>query len=129
MRRMCRALFRLALVLVVAASPVPVTGQGLPVAPPESAGMSSERLARLTRLMDDYTRSKQIAGTVMLVARAGRIVYFEASGDRDIEQHAPMTKDTIFRIASQSKAITSVAAMTLVEEGRLLLTDPVSPSS
>ena len=126
---MFRASSRLALVVFLAACPVALAGQGLPVAPPESVGMSSERLARLTHVMDDYTKSKQIAGTVTLVARAGRLVYFEAAGDRDIEGHAPMTKDTIFRIASQSKAITSVAAMTLVEEGRLLLTDPVSPSS
>lgn len=100
--------------------------QGLPLAPPESAAMSSERLARLTRVMDDYAKSKQVAGTVTLVARAGRTVYFEAAGHRDLEQNSPMAKDAIFRIASQSKAITSVGAMMLVEEGRLLLTDPVS---
>jgi CubicO group peptidase (beta-lactamase class C family) len=88
--------------------------------------MSAERLARLTRVMDDAAKAKQIAGTLTLIARAGRTVYFEAAGMRDIEASAPMTKDTIFRIASQSKAITSVGAMILVEEGRLLLTDPVS---
>jgi len=100
--------------------------QGLPAASPESVGMSSERLGRLTRVMDDYAKTKQVAGTVTLVARAGRTVYLEAAGYRDLEQNAPMTRDTIFRIASQSKAITSVAAMMLVEEGRLLLTDPVA---
>ena len=66
-----------------------------------------------------------MAGSVTLVARRGRIAYFEAFGDRDREANAPMQTDAIFRIASQSKAIVSVAAMTLVEEGKLLLTDPV----
>jgi CubicO group peptidase (beta-lactamase class C family) len=88
--------------------------------------MSSERLARLTRVMEEYTRTRQVAGTVTLVARAGRTVYFEAAGLRDIEKNVPMTRDTIFRIASQSKAITSVGVMMLVEDGRLLLTDQVS---
>ena len=100
--------------------------QGLPTITPESVGMSAERLARLTRVMDEYTKTKQIAGTVTLIARGGRTVYHEAAGFRDIEQNVAMTKDTIFRIASQSKAITSVGVMMLVEDGRLLLTDPVS---
>jgi CubicO group peptidase (beta-lactamase class C family) len=100
--------------------------QGLPSASPEEVGMSSERLARLTAVMDSYTRDKQIAGTVTLVMRGGRVVYFQPAGKRDIEKDAAMTKDTIFRIASMSKAITTVGAMMLVEEGKMLLTDPVS---
>ena len=116
----------LPLAIAAACSIATLHAQGLPAAPPESAGMSAERLARLTRVMDEAVKSKQIAGTVTLIARAGRTVYFEAAGMRDIEANAAMTKDTIFRIASQSKAITSVGAMILVEEGRLLLTDPVS---
>jgi CubicO group peptidase (beta-lactamase class C family) len=100
--------------------------QALPTATPESVGMSSERLARLTAVMDTYAREKQIAGGVTLIARAGRVVYFSASGKLDVEKGTPMPKDAIFRIASMSKAITTVGAMTLVEEGRLLLTDPVS---
>jgi CubicO group peptidase (beta-lactamase class C family) len=100
--------------------------QGLPGATPESVGLSTERLARLTRVMDEYTRERQVAGTVTLVARAGRTVYHEAAGFRDLEASAPMTRDTIFRIASQSKAITSVGVMMLVEDGRLLLGDPVA---
>jgi CubicO group peptidase (beta-lactamase class C family) len=105
--------------------PASLHAQALPQAAPESAGMSSERLARLTRTMDEYAKSREVAGTVTLVARGGKLVYLEAAGQRDLEKNSPMTKDTIFRIASQSKAITSVGAMMLVEEGRLLLTDPV----
>lgn len=99
--------------------------QGLPASSPESVGMSSERLGRLTRVMEQYTREKHVAGTVTLVARAGRTVYLEAAGFRDLEKNLPMTRDTIFRIASQSKAITSVGVMMLVEDGRMLLSDPV----
>jgi CubicO group peptidase (beta-lactamase class C family) len=66
------------------------------------------------------------AGIVTLVARRGRIAHFAAFGKQDVESGVPMARDTIFRIASQSKAVTSVAAMILVEEGKLLLSDPVS---
>ena len=75
--------------------------------------------------LEAYVENGQVAGSVTLVARRGRIAYFEAFGNRDREANAPMQTDAIFRIASQSKAIVSVAAMTLVEEGKLLLTDPV----
>ena len=92
---------------------------------PDSVGMSSERLERLSDTLQAYVDQNQLAGSVTLVARRGRIVYFEAFGQRDREAKAPMRTDSIFRIASQSKAIVSVAAMTLVEEGKLLLTDPV----
>jgi CubicO group peptidase (beta-lactamase class C family) len=105
---------------------VATSGQELRTTTPEAVGMSSERLARLTAVMDSYTRDKQIAGTVTLVMRAGRIVYFEPSGFLDIDKGVRMPKDAIFRIASMSKAITTVGAMMLVEEGRMLLTDPVS---
>jgi CubicO group peptidase (beta-lactamase class C family) len=100
--------------------------QALAAAKPESVGMSSSRLARLTAVLDNATRDKHIAGTVTLVARAGRVVYFEPAGMRDIERGTRMSKDTIFRIASMTKAITTVGAMMLVEEGRMLLTDPVA---
>ncbi len=100
-------------------------GQRAPTATAESVGMSTDRLARLSGVMKDYVRRSEVAGTVTLVARAGQVVHLEAAGLRDIERDVPMTTDTIFRIASQSKAITSVGAMMLVEEGRLLLGDPV----
>lgn len=122
-QRLRRIVVAWGLVLLLAGA---VHAQGLPEGTPESVGMSSERLARLTRVMDEYTRDKQIAGTVTLVARAGRVVYFEPSGYLDIEKGVRMRKDAIFRIASMSKAITTVGAMMLIEEGRMLLTDPVS---
>jgi CubicO group peptidase (beta-lactamase class C family) len=112
----------LALLLI----PPTVAAQRPPAVTPESVGMSAPRLARLTQVLEEYARTQQVAGTVTLVARSGRVVYHEAAGFRDLEQRSPMRRDTIFRIASQTKALTSVAIMQLVEEGKLLLTDPVS---
>jgi CubicO group peptidase (beta-lactamase class C family) len=99
--------------------------QSLRPTSPDSVGLSAERLERLSGALETYVDDGQLAGSVTLVARRGRVAYFEAFGNRDREANAPMRTDTIFRIASQSKAIVSVAAMTLVEEGKLLLTDPV----
>ncbi|HEY8520560.1 MAG TPA: serine hydrolase domain-containing protein [Gammaproteobacteria bacterium] len=102
-----------------------VLAGALEPAAPESVGMSSERLARLTETLEGYVADGQLAGTVTLVARRGKVAYFEAAGFRDREARAPMHTDTIFRIASQTKAIVSVGAMMLVEEGKLALSDPV----
>ena len=88
--------------------------------------MAPERLARITSTMKDLVDQGRLAGTVTLVARNGKVVYHEAAGRRDIEKNVPMTTDTLFRIASMSKAVTSVAIMMLVEEGRVHLDDPVS---
>ena len=99
---------------------------GLPTARPEEVGMSSERLARIRAGMQRYVDRGMVPGVVMLVARRGRVVYFDAIGYRDIEAKAPMTTDTIFRIASMTKPIASVALMTLYEEGHFLLSDPIS---
>jgi len=99
--------------------------QPLPVAPPESVGMSPDRLQVLTDAMRGYVDSGKLAGTVLLVLKDGKTAYFEAFGDLDRESGVPMPKDAIFRIASQSKAITSVGVMILQEQGKLLITDPV----
>ena len=88
-------------------------------------GFSAERLERITALLEQQVEENRIAGAVVMVQQDGRDVYSRAVGWRDREARAPMREDTIFRIASQSKALTSVAAMMLVEEGRLLLDDPV----
>ncbi len=101
-------------------------GQGLPAGAPELAGMAPDRLARITATMKALVDQGKVAGTVTLVARNGKAVYHEAAGRRDIEKNLPMTTDTLFRIASMSKAVTSVAIMMLVEEGRVHLDDPVS---
>jgi CubicO group peptidase (beta-lactamase class C family) len=122
---MRRALARSVLGLVVLSIAVSVSAQSLRTDAPDGVGLSPERLERLSDALKAYVDDGQVAGSVTLVARRGRIAYFEAFGNRDREANAPMQPDSIFRIASQSKAIVSVAAMTLVEEGKLLLTDPV----
>jgi CubicO group peptidase (beta-lactamase class C family) len=99
--------------------------QSLRTVAPERVGMSAQRLERLSDALQKYVDDGQVAGSVTLVARRGGVAYFEAFGQRDREANAPMQTDSIFRIASQSKAIVSVAAMTFVDEGKLSLTDPV----
>jgi CubicO group peptidase (beta-lactamase class C family) len=103
-----------------------VWADALPTAKPEDVGLSTDRLARVTQALKAETARGQYPGAVALVARKGRIVYFESAGQRDPVGGAPMTKDAIFRLYSMTKPFTSVAAMMLVEEGRLVLTDPVS---
>jgi len=92
---------------------------------PEAVGMSAQRLDRIQAAMAGYVENGQVAGSVTLVARHGRIVYLEAEGSRDIASESPMQTDTIFRIASQSKAIVSTAVLILQEQGKLLIGDPV----
>jgi CubicO group peptidase (beta-lactamase class C family) len=100
--------------------------QPLPTAKPEQVGMSSERLARLGPALKAQIANDRFPGAVVIVARKGKVVYFETVGQRDPATGAPMTKDAIFRLYSMTKPFTSVAAMILVEEGKLLLADPVS---
>jgi len=98
----------------------------LTMARPEDAGMSTERLARIDRVVEEFTGQQWIAGAVVLVARHGKIVYYKALGQDDPSKNDPLRKDDIFRIASQTKAITSTAVMMLFEEGHFLLDDPIS---
>ena len=98
----------------------------LPSASPEDLGFSSERLARIGPAIKGEIERGQYPGAVILVARKGQIVYFESFGQLDPAGGAPMIKDAIFRLYSMTKPYTSVAAMMLMEEGRLRLTDPVS---
>jgi CubicO group peptidase (beta-lactamase class C family) len=101
--------------------------QGLPKADkPEEVGFSSERLKRVTDAFQSEVDKGAIPGAVVSIARNGKIAYFEAFGFQDRESKKPMTTDAIFRIASMSKPITSVAVMMLVEEGKIQLLDPVS---
>jgi CubicO group peptidase (beta-lactamase class C family) len=95
-------------------------------ASPASVGMSAERLARIDNLIKEYVDKKWIAGATVLVARNGKIVYYKGLGFDDIDKKTPIKRDAICRIASQTKAVTSVAVMMLYEEGKLLLNDPVS---
>jgi len=98
----------------------------LPSASPESLGFSSERLARIGPAIKGEIERGQYPGAVILLARKGHIVYFESAGQLDPATGKAMPKDAIFRLYSMTKPYTSVAAMMLVEEGRLRLTDPVS---
>lgn len=95
-------------------------------ATPEDVGMSSARLRHLTSLTERYVDEGRFAGTITLVARRGRVVHCEAHGMMDVESGTEMRPDAIFRIASMTKPIASVALMTLFEEGRLELNTPVS---
>jgi len=99
---------------------------GLPVAAPESVGMSSERLERVTNAMQGYIDRREVAGVVTLIARRGKVVHLESLGYRHAEGNAPMTADAIFRLASMTKPIASVALMMLWEEGHFQLRDPIS---
>ena len=98
----------------------------LPTAKPEQVGLSSERLARITQVLSADVERGQIPGAVVVAARKGRAAYVQAVGFRDKASGAPMTPDAIFRIASMTKPLVTVAALSLYEEGRLLLSDPVS---
>jgi CubicO group peptidase (beta-lactamase class C family) len=98
----------------------------LPSAAPESLGFSSERLARIGPVIKGEIEKGQYPGAVILVARKGKIVYFDSFGQLDPASGKPMTKDAIFRLYSMTKPYTSVAIMMLMEEGKLRITDPVS---
>jgi CubicO group peptidase (beta-lactamase class C family) len=103
-----------------------VTPLPLPLAAPEEIGFSSARLARLGAVMRSEIERGRLPGAVALIARRGRLGFFESFGQRDAASGAPMRTDAIFRIYSMTKPITSVAAMMLWEEGRFLLSDPVA---
>ncbi len=113
-----------------AARPAPPAAAAAPAAPlpaasPDSVGLSAKGIARITELLQGYVDRKRVAGAVTMILRDGKVAYASALGQADVEKAVPMRLDTIFRIASQSKAVTTVAAMILVDEGRLLLNDPV----
>lgn len=93
---------------------------------PASEKMSVERLRRIDTILQESVNNRWVNGAVAYIARNGKIVYYKSFGVSDAEKQTPMAKDAIFRIASQTKAITSVAVMMLFEEGKFLLDDPVS---
>jgi len=119
-RKTTSAVFYLLLV------PAGALAQELPTAKPESVGISSERLERIATAVQHNIDDKRIAGAVTLVARRGRVVWFKPQGMMDREAGKPMQPDTMFRICSMTKPITSLAVMMLYEEGRFLLEDPIS---
>jgi CubicO group peptidase (beta-lactamase class C family) len=100
--------------------------QELPKSKPEDVGMSSARLQTLSTTLDGYVKEGRLAGGVAMILRRGKVAYLHNFGDRDRESKSAMKADSIFRIASQSKALTSVSIMMLQEEGKLTIGDPVS---
>ncbi len=100
--------------------------QELPTTKAERVGMSSERLNRISELSKAYVASGQIPGLITMVARDGKIVHFEANGQRGIDDLRPLKKDDLFRLFSMTKPVTAVAIMQLYEQGKFQLRDPVS---
>jgi CubicO group peptidase (beta-lactamase class C family) len=109
--------------LVLAAATL---AQELPTAKPESVGLSSERLDRIGATVQHTIDDKRVAGAVTLVVRRGRVAWFKSQGMMDREAGKAMRPDTMFRICSMTKPITSVAVMMLYEEGHFILDDPIS---
>jgi CubicO group peptidase (beta-lactamase class C family) len=114
--------------LVLATSlSVSALAQGLPkVATPEEVGISTQRLKRLSAAFQSDVDKGVIPGAVILITRDGKVAFFDAFGFQDREKHVPMKPDSMFRIASMTKPITSVALMMLVEEGKIQIDDPLS---
>jgi CubicO group peptidase (beta-lactamase class C family) len=96
------------------------------VSKPEELGFATERLKRVTETYQGYVESGELPGAVLLIARNDKVALFEAIGFQDREKKIPMKKEAIFRLASMTKPIVSVAVMMLVEEGKLDLIAPVS---
>jgi CubicO group peptidase (beta-lactamase class C family) len=125
MKQPLRALLALALVILVA-SPVSARTPASPTtADAVALGFDAARLKRLENVIQDHVDRKQLAGGVMYVARDGKLAHFRAYGQQDVEGGRAMAPDAIFRIASMSKAVTSIAVMMLYEEGKFLLHDPI----
>ena len=96
------------------------------VCPPQDVGMSPQKLARVSTALQGLVDNEKIAGASVLVARKGKVAFFETFGMMDLEAKKPVDEDTIFRFYSMTKPVTSVAVMMLVEQGKIELDDPVS---
>ncbi len=112
--------------LIVTLLALPMVAAPAPSGKPEEVGLSSERLQRITQMLQRRIAAGDLAGAVAVVARRGKVAYLSAHGLADLESRQPMTPAAMFRIASMTKPVTGVAIMMLVEEGRLRLNDPVS---
>ncbi len=135
------SLLGLVLLALAACSPAPTTttqtasqpqetvaaapSRALEMVAPESVGMDSERLSRVTDAMQGFVDEGLLSGVVTMASRDNKLVHYEAVGYRDVEAQAPMTRDTLFRIYSMSKPVTGTALMILYEEGKFKLSDPV----
>lgn len=112
--------------ILLCASALTVGAQSLAPGKPAENGFSADRLNRIDQLVTEHVDKKRVNGAVVMVVRNGKVVYHKAFGYSDVEKQTAMKKDDIFRIASQTKAITSLAVMMLFEEGKFLLDDRVS---
>ncbi len=126
MRYLLLLLCTLAFQCAIAQTSVQTKPQQLTVASPESVGMSTERFQNIERFLQNEVAQKHLPGSMMIVARKGKIVYHNAVGYNDLEAKTLLGKDQIFRIMSMSKALTTTAVMILYEEGKIQLDDPVS---
>lgn len=118
------ALFVVALLIAVGS--VALISRELPSAKPEDVGLSSERLARMTKAIHAYVDAGRTPGVVTLIARHGKVVHVDAYGKADLATGRPTRADDIFRMYSMTKPITSVALLMLYEEGKFQLTDPLA---
>jgi CubicO group peptidase (beta-lactamase class C family) len=102
----------------------PVAAEDIKTIQPEAVGLSSQRLDRISNLIQGTIDDRKMAGAVVLIARHGKIAYFESFGRADTDK--PMSKDTLFRVCSMTKPVVTLAILQLYEEGKLLLSDPVA---
>lgn len=116
---------KIVMLLLLAALLVnPVVADEFKIVHPDEVGLSSERLENIDNLMQATIDQKQMAGTVVLIARHGKIAYFKSFGRVDTDR--PMTRDTLFRVCSMTKPVVTLAILQLYEQGKLLLSDPVA---
>ena len=114
------------LIFALAGGATSVMAQGLPTATPEAVGMSSAKLQAMKAVLQTEIDKGKFPGVVVMIARNGKLVFSETLGQLDKAAGKPLTKDAIFRIYSMTKPLASVAAMMLVEDGKVQLTDPIS---
>ena len=119
---------RLRFVSVAAVAMLAASGLGAAtlLSKPEDVGMSSDRLKRIHPMIQTHIDAKDFSGAVTMVARKGKLVHVEAHGFADVEARKAMSPDTLFRLASMTKPVTAVSILMLLEEGKLVLSDPIS---
>lgn len=117
------AVYSLALLLLL---PTRATAEALPAVNPERVGLSATELSQIDSLMESYVADKKLAGIVLLVARDGKVAHAGVYGKMNLESGQPMRRDALFRIYSMTKPITGAALMSLYDEGKFQLDDPVS---
>ncbi len=118
--------FVLSLAAVAAAATAHADPSPLPMTSPESVGFSSERLRTIDQFFEREIERNRVPGAVVAIARNGRLVYYKALGFRDKQKGTAMTTDTIFPLASMTKIMTAVGALTLTEKGQLPLDSPLA---